>query len=145
MLFSQWMRNIAFGCSFAAIATTPGSLWPLYLTALVNGLVQPLYVPASQSLLPALIRKDQLLQANAYLDSALRIAMIAGPPLGGVLVASIGGDQVLALVAAGYALSGAFLLPCKNAPALPARVAESWFSMFKAGLAIFGKSRCFSI
>ncbi|MED4572387.1 MFS transporter [Brevibacillus agri] len=137
MLFSQWMRSIAFGCSFAAIATTPGSLWPLYLTALVNGLVQPLYVPASQSLLPALIRKDQLLQANAYLDSALRIAMIAGPPLGGVLVASIGGDQVLALVAAGYALSGAFLLPCKNAPALPARVAESWFSMFKAGLAIF--------
>lgn len=137
MLFSQWMRSIAFGCSFAAIATTPGSLWPLYLTALVNGLVQPLYVPASQSLLPALVPKDQLLQANAYLDSALRIAMIAGPSLGGILVASIGGDLVLALVAVGYALSGAFLLPCKNAPVFPARLTESWFSMFKAGLAIF--------
>ncbi|UED69615.1 MFS transporter [Brevibacillus sp. HD3.3A] len=137
MLFSQWMRCAAFGCAFLAISYAPDALWPLYLTSLINGLVQPLYVPASQSLLPTLVKQESLLQANSYLDSAMRIAMIAGPPLGGILVASIGGTHVLGLVAIGYAVSGVFLLLCEKTSVPPAKTAESWLFMFKAGLSVF--------
>ncbi|GED60079.1 MFS transporter [Brevibacillus formosus] len=137
MIFSQWMRAAAFCLSFAVITSGTESLWPLYFTALINGLVQPLYVPASQSLLPALVKREQLLQANAYLDSVLRIALITGPPLAGILVASIGGESVLALVAISYALSGFFLVLCPIASADTANKKQSWLVMFKAGLAIF--------
>ncbi|MFI8714172.1 MFS transporter [Brevibacillus brevis] len=137
MLFSQWMRAAAFCLSFAVITSGTESLWPLYFTALINGLVQPLYVPASQSLLTALVKREQLLQANAYLDSVLRIALITGPPLAGILVAGIGGESVLALVAISYALSGFFLVLCPLAPADTSNKKQSWYVMFKAGLAIF--------
>ncbi|MFS0558133.1 MFS transporter [Brevibacillus sp. 179-C9.3 HS] len=137
MIFSQWMRAAAFGLSFAVITSGTDSLWPLYFTALINGLVQPLYVPASQALLPALVNREQLLQANAYLDSALRISLILGPPLGGVLVASISGASVLAFVAISYALSGFFLVLCQNVSEESSKAKQTWFVMFKAGLSIF--------
>ncbi|MGG1660489.1 MFS transporter [Brevibacillus sp. NRS-1366] len=137
MVFSQWMRSGVFCFSFLVILIQPGLLWPLYLTSLINGLIQPLYVPASQSLLPSLVKGEHLVQANAYLDSALRIAMIAGPPLGGLLVAAVGGVPVLAMVAAGYALSGGLLLMCQNISLETRAVTQSWFAMFREGLAVF--------
>ncbi|MGG4493427.1 MFS transporter [Brevibacillus reuszeri] len=138
MVFSQWMRSGAFGIAVGAILIQPDALWPLYLISLINGLIQPLYVPASQSMLPSLVHSDSLVKANAYLDSALRIAMITGPPLGGLLVAWIGGTAVIALVAFSYALSGGLLLMCQSNP-VAARPTQPWLAMFREGLAVFSE------
>lgn len=137
MIFSHLVRGAAFSLSFAVISTGADSLWPLYFTALINGLVQPLYVPASQALLPTLVSRDQLVFANAYLDSAMRIALISGPPLGGVLVASFGGAPVLALVAISYITSGIFLSFCQSSGKGLSQAKQSWFVLFKAGLTVF--------
>lgn len=136
MVFSQWMRSCVFFLTFGVILIQPEALWPLYLISLINGLIQPLYVPASQALLPSIVKGESLVQANAYLDSALRIAMIAGPPLGGLLVAWIGGTAVIGLVSLGYALSGGLLLLCQS-QAVEARQSQSWVAMFREGLAVF--------
>ena len=63
MVFSQWVRSGAFGLAVGAILIQPDALWPLYLISLINGLIQPLYVPASQSLLPSLVHSDSLVKA----------------------------------------------------------------------------------
>lgn len=137
MVFSQVVRSAAFCFSFAVILVHPDALWAFYLTSLINGLVLPLYVPASQSLLPSVVKKEQLLQANAILDSFLRIAMISGPPLGGLFVTWFGGAQVLAMVAAGYAISGGLLLLCPHNPEVKQEKTASWGAMFLAGLRVF--------
>jgi predicted MFS family arabinose efflux permease len=111
--------------------------WPFYLTSLINGLIQPLYVPASQSLLPAIVKKEQLLQATSYLDAVLRTAMICGPVLGGVIVASLEGTWSLVLVAAGFALSGLLLLGSPIHQEKKADPTQSWVTMFLAGLRVF--------
>ncbi|USG66283.1 MFS transporter [Brevibacillus ruminantium] len=137
MIASQLARGAAFACSFAATSAGFAGLWPVYLTSLVNGLVQPLYVPASLSLLPSVVRPDTLTRANAALDGSLRLAMIAGPTLGGLLIGLLDGPGALALTAGAFAISGVLLSFCQSSTPLERAKQEAWVSMFAAGLRVF--------
>lgn len=139
MVFCQWSRSAAFFLSFSILLIHPDWLWALYLTSFLNGLIQPLYVPASQALLPGAVNREQLLSATSYLDGLLRVAMIAGPPLGGLMVAGFGGIPVLAIVAAGFAISGGLLWMCPYYPAANQAETARWMPMFLAGLRIFAE------
>lgn len=139
MIVSQLARSAAFACSFAAALTGLGGVWPVYLTSLVNGLVQPLYVPASLSLLPSVVKPEALTRANATLDGTLRLAMVGGPSLGGLLIGIFGGTAALALTAAAFAASGTLLAFCQSRSVSERAKREAWISMFAEGLRFFGK------
>ncbi|MED4586386.1 MFS transporter [Brevibacillus choshinensis] len=139
IVFSQWMRSAAFCFSFLFLTVHPEQLWPLYVASLLNGLIQPLYVPSCQSILPRIVPKEQLLQANSYLDSVLRVVMIMGPPLGGAIVATVGGAPVLAIIAVSYALSGTLLMLCPYTPPIHREAPQRWVVMFRAGLRVFAE------
>jgi len=78
-----------------------------------------LFAPAGRSALPALVRPEQLLRANAWIGMSLNIQVAAGPVLGGLLVAWLGARSAIAVNALSFVLSALLLLglPPLRAPA----------------------------
>ena len=73
------------------------SLTSLVLLALMLGLLGAPYFTAQKVILPELIGEDErvMSQANALFQGAIRLTMLLGPPLGGVLIGLIGAANVL--------------------------------------------------
>jgi MFS family permease len=69
-----------------------------------------LFGPAGRSALPALVRPEQLMRANAWIGMSLNIQVAAGPVLGGLLYSWLGGRGALAANALSFVLSALFLL-----------------------------------
>ena len=68
----------------AWFAKTPNTL---FISAILSGLVRGFAAPAIQTIIPRLVEKDQLKQANTWTTGANKCATIAGPALGGALLA----------------------------------------------------------
>jgi len=65
-----------------------GSIWALYVAALMVGVAETLYDTSAQSIMPQLVHRDQLSRANGRLYAVeLTTNQFIGPPLGGLLVA----------------------------------------------------------
>jgi MFS family permease len=78
-----------------------------------------LFGPAGRSALPALVRPEQLMRANAWIGMSLNIQVAAGPVLGGLLVSWLDVRGAIAANALSFVLSALFLLglPPLRAPA----------------------------
>lgn len=78
-----------------------------------------LFAPAGRSAVPALVRPEQLLRANAWIGTSLNIQVAVGPILGGFLVTWLGVRGALAANALSFVVSALFLvgLPPLRAPA----------------------------
>lgn len=64
------------------------SLWMLLIAAALFGAVDAFFQPARGSILPSAVPSEQLEPANALLNAGMRVAMIVGPALGGVVIAA---------------------------------------------------------
>jgi MFS family permease len=100
--------NVVLGCTVAAVPVLAhlGRLetWHLYVVAAIYGLLKMANWAGVPSLLPSLLPDEDLTTANALESVSFGIADIAGPALAGVLIASAGGANVLAVDAATYLL-----------------------------------------
>ena len=99
------------GCAVTLIGFTALRItvtWPLYVLALLVGSARAFANPASQALLPNLVRADHLGNAVALSSTAWQLASVAGPALGGVLYA-FGGTAVFGAVAGLFLASLLFL------------------------------------
>jgi len=65
-------------------------LWPLYVFAFVAAGLDGLQRPSLDSLIPRLVAHDELVAASALNGLSGSLATVAGPALGGVLVAVVG-------------------------------------------------------
>lgn len=72
------------------------TIWIVYVVVLAQSCLQQFFVPAEQSLIPALVEPRQLLTANALNGQTRDIARLVGAALGGALAAA-GGLPPLAL------------------------------------------------
>ena len=106
-----------------ALASASGWLGRAALLAVsaVLGALRAYQMPASQALLPLLVPAAQWPRAMALSSSALQVAIIGGPALGGLAYAG-GAALVYGLTAGGFALALACVLGL--APRPPTRVAE---------------------
>jgi MFS family permease len=64
---------------------------------------------ASAAAIPNLVTPEDLPWANAQLGAAFNVALVAGPVVGGALVAASGANLVFAVNAATFAMSGALI------------------------------------
>jgi MFS family permease len=69
-----------------------------------------MFAPAGRSALPALVRPEQLMRANAWIGMSLNIQVAAGPVLGGLLVTWLDHRGALAANALSFVLSALILL-----------------------------------
>lgn len=79
-------------------------LWPAFLVAALQGLLQQINNPASFALVPRIVPVEQLLRANAANAASSSIARLIGAPLGGIVVALGGLSAVVVVDAASFAI-----------------------------------------
>jgi MFS family permease len=82
----------------------------LYVVAFCTGSLTVFFDIARQSYTPTLVRRDQLVDANAKVILSQSAAEVAGPGLAGTLVKVVGAPAAILLDAASFVASGLFLL-----------------------------------
>jgi len=121
MIVSDAVRGLAIGS--IAVLSLAGSLelWHLLVLVALYGAGEALFAPAFQAIVPDIVPAEHLVQANS-LDMLMRPlgAQLAGPALGGLLVAGFGTGTAFAVDAATFAFSGLCLLAIRRRP-LPFR------------------------
>jgi MFS family permease len=101
MLAANVVRSLGLAVLLLALATDLGSIWLLYLVALIAGTAETFYETASQAVVPQMVRPDQLMRANAWLYAVEMSSLeLIGPPLAGFLMtvavgAAVGSPVVL--------------------------------------------------
>lgn len=76
----------------------------VYLVAAVYGFLLMISLAGSPSVIPALVRDDQLTAANSLETLAFTVSGVAGPAIAGLLIAAVGAPYVLFVDAASYFL-----------------------------------------
>ncbi|SEE02533.1 MFS transporter [Streptomyces sp. TLI_105] len=123
LLRATSVRVLVLAAGTVVTATTE-SLWPLIAVALVDGVLLGLTGPASGVLLPRLAPQDQLGRANSLFSMVLRLAPIAGSPLGAWLVVVGGLPVAMTAAAAGCAVWLACATHVTHGMSRPERAAQ---------------------
>ena len=116
MLRVNLVRTVLLGGLALAVAGDVATLAMLYAVAVLLGVAETLFDTSAQSLLPALVPRDDLTRANSRLFAVELVAnTFIGPPLGGLLAAvglavALGAPAAAYLVGAGCLalISGSF-------------------------------------
>ena len=139
VLADRWGRaqvilgsNLISGASQALAAvlllTHQAELWHLVVLAAVNGIAAAAGMPAMNGLIPQLVPRDQLQEANVLTSLTRAVLAIAGPSIAAALVVGAGPGWALALDAATWFVAAALLapvrLPSATGPARPPIVGE---------------------
>lgn len=95
----------------------PMSLWVAILPLLALGVFAAMFSPARLSLLPTLVRTEQIIRANASTAGLGMIASILSAVVGGWMVTQIGPDANFKVDACTFVFSAACLLLIRPPPA----------------------------
>ncbi|MED3352230.1 MFS transporter, partial [Bacillus thuringiensis] len=136
MIFSQWMRASVFLLPLVMLLTNSIEVWHVYVVQIIIGLITPLYTPASQAITPSIVGKEQLQDANAYIDGMTRFMMFLGPVLAGVVIHLIGTELTLSFVCICLFVSGALLLNIKE-KRTKQPIRKTWLEQFLRGFTYF--------
>ena len=105
MLAADLLRCGAQASMAAALFVGRPSLWLFVLLAWLGGMGTAFFTPALDALTVEIAPSEQLANANALYGLAGSATRIAGPALGGILVAFAGSAVVVAADAASFAVS----------------------------------------
>lgn len=116
MLVTQ--TGAAFVSVALAVLTFNGlsAVWPLYVLAALGGAVGAFDLPARQALLPMLVPREHLPNAISLNAIMLQTASVAGPAIGGLLIAASGVGTVYVVDAISFGFVIAALLAMRNVP-----------------------------
>jgi MFS family permease len=109
MLASDAGRCVLMALLAVLAARRTESLVALGPIAALLGAGEGVFVPASFSIMPRLLPADQLPAGNAMANALIRVGSLAGPVIGGLLVAPLGPAPAFAVDAASFAASTAAL------------------------------------
>ncbi len=109
MLASDLVRFAAQGASAALVIAGTAHVWQLAVLQAVYGMADGFFTPAANGLVPQVVAAEDLQQANATLGLSENATSILGPAIAGVLVVGVGAGWGLAVDAATFILSAAFL------------------------------------
>jgi Major Facilitator Superfamily len=125
MMTSDAVRVVAVAAMAVAAAAGPARAAVLIPIAVVLGAGEGFFLPGSYSIIPALLPDGDLQAGNALSAAGNQLAMLAGPALGGALVAILGPAPALALDAATFAVSAVTLVGVRAAQGRPAPAAAA--------------------
>jgi MFS family permease len=87
MLVTQSMMAVLAGVLAALTLRGLSELWPIYVLAACSSAAGAFDLPARQALMPTLVPRDHLPNAISLNTIAMQSASVAGPALGGVMIA----------------------------------------------------------
>lgn len=101
-------------CSVALASTTisgAASLWVIYAVTAIAAAANTLGMPARQAIIPSLVPREHLAGALSLNITAMQVATVLGPSLGGVIIAAAGVGAVYVIDAVTFGvIIGALLL-----------------------------------
>lgn len=95
------VSDLSAAVAFVALALVHEP-WLLVVVAGIAAVLESPFVPASQAAIPNLVPSEELAWANATVSSSRTIGQLAGPLLGGVLVAAAGAPLAFILNAVSF-------------------------------------------
>ena len=78
------------------------TLWELAAYAALSGTVYAFFLPASNTIVPDLVPRDRVLQANALTNTAFNLSLFLMPPLAGAVVARYGAGPAFSINAVSF-------------------------------------------
>lgn len=136
MIFSQWMRASVFLLPLVMLVTNSVEVWHIYVVQIIVGLITPLYTPASQAITPSIVSKEQLQDANAYIDGMNRLMMFLAPVIGGIVIHFIGMKLTFFFVCVCLFISGGLLLFITE-KRIKQELRKTWLEEFLHGFTYF--------
>ena len=117
MIAADVARALAVGTMGVLTVTGAVELWHLIALASVFGIGEAFFGPAFTSIVPQIVPRDLLVQANS-LDQFIRpfAFLLMGPALGGWLVASFGAGQAFLVDAATFLVSATAIFLMRPLP-----------------------------
>ena len=100
------------------------TIWQLYGVGFAVGTLTVAFDVAYQPYLPALVRRDQLVEGNAKLELSRSVAGIGGPGLGGILVAALTAPFAVAADAISFVVSALLLRRIRTVEPQPERTEQ---------------------
>jgi MFS family permease len=85
LFWAHTIQAVAAALLLVLVALHTTVTWPFYGALLLSGTSKALAGPASKSLAPLLVPREQFAQSVAWATSAQQTAIIAGPALGGLI------------------------------------------------------------
>jgi Major Facilitator Superfamily len=144
----RWSRSLVLQLSHLLSAATQGSvavlllsgvaeIWMIVVLEALNGVVTAFTFPALQSVVPLVVERERIQQANALLSFSRGVIVIVGPSLGALVAVTFGSGWALAADALSYVLAAAFMarlgLPAArlgdgSGPSMIRELREGWDS-----------------
>jgi MFS family permease len=135
------VSNVASALSQGAIAylvlTGRAELWMIITLTAIHGAVSAMSMPAMAGMVPQLVPRESLQQANALLSLTRNGLTVLGPSLGAFLVVTVGPGWALAVDAFTWALAALLLTPVKIPPRAPKAEASSTMEDLREGWTFF--------
>jgi len=136
MVTADLVRLVTQGAIAALLIAGEAEIWMLAALAGLTGAASGFFNPASTGLLPAIVPPERLQEANGVRATAMSGGEIAGPAVAGVLIAAAGPGWALAIDAATFAISAAFLARLRLPERVP-RAASSFLADLREGWGVF--------
>jgi DHA3 family macrolide efflux protein-like MFS transporter len=86
----------------------------LFVLIFMTSMVSTVFGPALVSAVPILVRRCELVSANALIQGTNNIGSLLGPAVSGILIALIGAQHVLYVNAATFLISALCLIPIRS-------------------------------
>jgi predicted MFS family arabinose efflux permease len=117
LVIADLVRCVAIGAIAALAYAGTAKIWHLVLLVMVYGLGQALFQPAYTAIVPEIVPREELLQANALREVLEPLGMrFAGPALGGVLIALFGVGTAFLIDAVTFAVSALLVIGISARP-----------------------------
>jgi MFS family permease len=97
----------------------------LYLVSFVVGVQSLAFDIAWVTFLPAVVRRDQLIEGNSKLQASASGAQVAGPGLAGLLIGVAGAPVAILVNVVSYLVSAVFIMRVRTVEAQPERQADA--------------------
>ena len=126
MVVADVVRLVAVAAMGVLAVTGTVEVWHLVLLSLVFGIGEAFFAPAFSALIPSLLPAELLVQANA-LHQVIRPATfrLAGPALGGLLVAAFGAGTAFLVDAATFLVAIGCVLAIRFRPSAVDRALDA--------------------
>lgn len=96
----------------------------LYVVAFLTGALTVFFDVAYQSILPSLVRREQLIEGNSKLGTSSHLAEVAAPAVGGLLVQTLGAPLTVLLDALSFLGSALFIARIRTPEPPPEQVEQ---------------------
>ncbi|GAA3638515.1 MFS transporter [Microbacterium awajiense] len=114
MIAADAVRAIALGVLPLLWVLGVLEMWHLIAVAFVMGVATVFFDVSYQSIIPSLVRRDQIAEANGKLESTHQVAGLAGPAVGGWLIGALAAPIAILVTVGTYVISFFALLSTRD-------------------------------